>query len=149
MKLHALWVTAIVLGLGGCGQQEQPESSQAASEEAAGVAESAMQDAGKPMAEVDQAFIDHMHAHAEQLDELMFALADNDLDGALTPAYWLSRHETVQGIPEAWQQYVIDMRAAAARVGASRDLETAKAAAAEITAHCQACHAAAGVSALQ
>ncbi len=145
MKFHALWIAAIILGLAGCGDRSAPEAQQAESPATDAAAEAP---AATLSAKVDQAFLDHMHAHADQLDELMFALADDDLDGALTPAYWLSRHDSVEGIPEEWQQYVTGMRVAAAAVGEARDLETARAAAEKITEQCQACHAVAGVNAL-
>ena len=137
MRIHALLLTAFALCLSACGKQEPVEPEQAAPVEAADAAD-------KP--QFDQAFIDHMHAHAEQLDELMFALADEDLDGALTPAYWLSRHDAVEGIPDEWQQHVTGMREAAAAVGAADDLETARKAAESISTHCQACHTAAGIN---
>ena len=95
---------------------------------------------------VDEEFINHMHVHAEQMDELMFALSDGDLDGAMTPAYWLSRHRTVSTeVPEDWQQHIQGMREAALAVEASTDLESARAAAERISIHCQGCHSAAGV----
>ena len=150
MKSHAFWITAIALSLAACGKQEQPEAQQSESPGAAAPAvESATPTPAEPAAEVDQAFIDHMHAHAEQLDELMFALADEDLEGARTPAYWLSRHDTVGGIPIEWQDHVVAMRKAAMEVGAAADLASARAAAEQLSDHCQACHAAAGVSALE
>lgn len=142
MKVHALLLTASVLCLSACTRQDTAEPGPSANEQAASVTEAA---ADRP--QFDQAFIDHMHAHAEQLDELMFALADDDLEGALTPAYWLSRHETVEGIPDDWQQYVTGMREAAAVVETAQDLDTAKTAAERISDQCQACHAAAGISA--
>ncbi len=142
MRVHALLLTAFALCFSACSKREPEQAEPAAAEQASVTAEAA---AERP--QFDQAFIDHMHAHAEQLDELMFALADDDLEGALTPAYWLSRHETVDGIPEEWQQYVTGMREAAAAVEAARNLETAKAAAEKISAQCQACHTAAGISA--
>jgi cytochrome c556 len=145
MRLHVLWITAIVLGIAGCGERDKPEAQQAESP-APAAAEAEAPEAAAGAAEVKQAFIDHMHAHAEQLDELMFALADDDLDGAMTPAYWLSSHDSVEGIPEDWQQFVVGMRTAAAEVGTATDLATAKAAAEKISEHCQACHTAAGVS---
>ena len=141
MRVHALWLTAFTLCLSACSEQEPAEPEQVVAEQAAVAEETA---AVEP--EVDQAFIDHMHAHAEQLDELMFALADGDLQGAMTPAFWLSRHDTVEGIPEEWQQYVTGMREAAAAVEVANDLETAKAAAEDISNQCQACHGAAGVN---
>lgn len=139
MRVHALLLTAFTLCLSACSKQQPAEPEQAATEQAA---------AAEEQPRFDQAFIDHMHAHAEQLDELMFALADDDLQGAMTPAFWLSRHDTVEGIPEDWRQYVTGMREAAAAVEAANDLETAKAAAEDISNQCQACHSAAGVNAL-
>lgn len=146
MKAHAFWITAVALGLAACGKQEQPAEEPAESADAAAPAmEAETPEPAAPAIEVDQAFIDHMHAHAEQLDELMFALADEDLEGAMTPAYWLSRHETVGGVPIEWQDHVAGMRKAALEVGAASDLESARAAAERISENCQACHAAAGV----
>jgi len=78
----------------------------------------------------------------------MFALADDDLVGAMTPAFWLSRHDGVEGIPVEWQQYVTGMRQAASAVEAANDLETARVAAERISDQCQACHNAAGVNSL-
>ena len=141
MRVHVLLLTAFTLCLAACSKQEPAEPEQPATEQTAVVEQVA--DA-RP--EFDQAFIDHMHAHAEQLDELMFALADGDLEAAMTPAFWLSRHDAVEGIPEQWQQYVTGMREGAAAVEAASDLETAKAAAESISASCQGCHSAAGIS---
>ena len=146
MKAHAFWITAIALSLAACGRQEQPEAQQAESAPATAPAvEAEAPEAAAPAAEVNQAFVDHMHAHAEQLDELMFALADEDLEGAMTPAYWLSRHQTVGGIPVEWQDHIVGMRKAALEVGAATDLESARAAAERISESCQGCHTAAGV----
>ena len=72
-------------------------------------------------------------------------LADEDLEGAMTPAYWLSRHQTVGGIPVEWQDHIVSMRKAALEVGAATDLESARAAAERISESCQGCHTAAGV----
>ena len=141
MRVHVLLLTAFALCLSACSKQEQAEPEQPATELAAAVEEVVAQ-----QPEFDQAFIDHMHAHAEQLDELMFALADGDLEAAMTPAFWLSRHDAVTGIPEAWQPYVTGMRDAAAEVEAANDLETARAAAERISDSCQSCHSAAGIS---
>lgn len=143
MRVHALLLTAFAFCLAACGKQEPAETGQPVTDESA-VAE----EAATARPEFDQAFIDHMHAHAEQLDELMFALADGDLEGAMTPAFWLSRHETVAGVPDEWQQYVSGMRAAAAEVEAANDLDTAAAAAERISDQCQACHNVAGINAL-
>ncbi len=139
MKPHALWIAAIALSLSACGERQQAETPQAQTSPAA---ETTAKDL---RAEVDEAFIEHMHMHAEQLDDLMFALADEDLEASRTPAYWLSRHETVKGIPDEWQQYVIEVRRAALEVEQAEDLESARAAGEKLSARCQDCHAAAGV----
>jgi cytochrome c556 len=94
----------------------------------------------------DEAFIDHMHAHAEQLDNLNFALADDDLEGAMTAAYWLSGHQEVSGIKDEWQPFLVGMRKAAQGVEEATDLEAARAAAERINDNCQGCHDVAGVN---
>ena len=138
MNIHTFWITAIALCLAACSKQEPADPQPPENDQVAAPAE-----------EIDEAFIAHMHKHAEQLDDLMFALADGDLEAAGTPAYWLSQHETVEGIPEQWRNYVTSMRNAAYEVEMANNLETARAAAEEISAQCQGCHTAAGVSALK
>ena len=142
MKTYALWLASFALVLAACGKQEPAEPQQP--DDTATPAASVVEESA-PASSFDDAFTQHMHKHADQLDDLMFALADDDLDGAMTPAYWLSTHDTIEGVPEEWQQYVVGMRTAASEVEAADDLESARAAAQEISSHCQACHAAAGV----
>jgi len=142
MKIHTLWITAIALCFVACTKQEPVEPPPPENDQAAAPAE-------ETNSEFSEAFISHMHAHAEKLDDLMFALADDDLEGAATPAYWLSQHETADGVPEEWRNYITSMRNAAYEVETASDLETARAAAEDITVQCQACHAAAGVSAFE
>ena len=142
MKINALTIAAIAFGLAACGEQAPPATQEA---EPPAAEPEASVEPSQAETMVDQEFIDHMHAHAEHMDELMFAQADGDFDGAMTPAYWLSRHKSVAGVPEEWQQYLIGMREAALAVERATDLDTARAAAEEITVHCQGCHAAAGV----
>ena len=72
-------------------------------------------------------------------------LADGDLEGAMTPAYWLSQHDALEGIPEDLQSYVTGIRAAASSVEEASDLETARAEAQRITEECQGCHDATGI----
>lgn len=139
MKTHALWIAAIALGIAACTDRQQAAPPQAETTPSADTT------ASHVGAEIDEAFIEHMHMHAEQLDELMFALADEDLEAARTPAYWLSRHETVQGIPDEWQQFVVGVRRAALQVEQANDLDTARAAGETLSSRCQDCHAAAGV----
>ena len=93
------------------------------------------------------AFMQHMHLHANQIDKLNLALAEGDFDGAMTPAYWLSRHDEVDGIPADLQKYIKGMRAAASDVESASDFDTARAAAERITVQCQGCHSAADVDA--
>lgn len=145
MNIRTPGIISIVfftLTLAACGQQEQAEPGQPQSDQVAAPAE----EAPAADAAADDAVVDHMHSHAEKLDDLMFALADGDLERARTPAYWLSQHEVLEGIPEEWQDYAIGMHNAAYEVEIAEDLEAARAAAEDISAHCQGCHAAAGLS---
>ena len=141
MKLHTLWIIAIALCLAACSKQEPADPQAPEADQAAAPAEE-MQEA--PPA-IDTAFISHMHEHAAKLDDLMLALADGDLEAAATPAYWLSQHDTVEGVPDELRDYVTGMRNAAYDVEMAEDIETARAAAEQISAQCQGCHAAAGV----
>lgn len=93
-----------------------------------------------------EALLDHMHAHAEQLDDLNFALDDGDLFRASTSAYWLGRHDVIKGLPDDLQPHVVGMRDAARAVEEAEDVETAKVAAKRVGEACQACHEAAEVS---
>jgi cytochrome c556 len=145
MKTRTFWITAIALCLAACSKQEPAEPQSPENDQAAVPAE----DVEATGPKFDEAFIKHMHEHAEKLDELMFALADDDLEGAQTPAYWLSQHDTVDGVPEEWQIYVTSMRNAAYEVETANDLDAARAAAEDITEQCQGCHTTAGVSAFE
>ena len=145
MRLHALLVLGFAASIFGCAAKEQTTPGQPAE------AESAVTAVGPDATPVptgdwrNAAFLDHMHAHAEHLDDLNFALGDDDLGMAMTPAYWLSRHEAVGGLPEELQPFLVRMREAARAVEAAQDIETARAAAKRIGAECQGCHNAAGV----
>jgi hypothetical protein len=135
MKLHALWIICLAAAIAGCAASEN----------------TAPQAGPKSAAEQSKewqhsAFVDHMHAHADYLDDLNYALDDGDLERAKTPAYWLSRHKEVSGLPKDLQPYLKQMHVAAEDVGAAQDLDTARAAARRIAAACRACHKAAGVA---
>lgn len=149
MKLHTVWIIGLAASIVGCAEREQAASEQASDPEPAAVTEAPAIDGEAASARIEElrnsAFLDHMHAHAEHLDELNFALDDGELDKALTPAYWLSQHQPVSGIPEDLQPFVDSMREAARAVEAAEDLETARAAADRISTACQGCHAAMGV----
>lgn len=139
MRLHLILVFGIILGVAACGEREQApaEPMDAATEDAVIV-----DDIWK-----NQAFIDHMHLHAERLDELNFALADGDLDSAKASANWLSTHDTNDDIQADWMPHLYRMREEAQAVEAAPDIETAQAAALQITVQCQICHAAVGINA--
>ena len=134
MKSHMLLIAACACVATGCAPKEQEAP---APEPAAAPAKPAWQ---------NESFLSHMHDHAEMLDRLNFALADEDLASALTPAYWLSTHETVDGLPEELQPFLAGMRDAARAVEVAADLDAARAASEEITVQCQGCHEAAGVN---
>jgi cytochrome c556 len=147
MKLHSLLIVGLALCVTGCGKKEEPAPEPAVEPQAAPAAEPAPAEppAVEEQIRRDADFIDHMHAHAEQLDNLNFALADDDLDGAMTAAYWLSGHQEVAGLNEEWRPFLEGMREAAQAVEEAPDLETARAAAERINEQCQGCHNAAGV----
>ena len=94
----------------------------------------------------NEAFVAHMHEHAEKLDELNFALADGNLEAAKAAANWLSTHDTNTDIQADWMPHLYRMREEADAVGAAADIETAQAAAMQITIQCQECHAAVGIN---
>ena len=142
MKLHVLLIIGFALSVTGCEKKEQAAPEQV--EEAQTVAPAAELMVDKKSEEFE-AFLRHMHTHADQVDEINMALADGDLDAAREPAAWLSRHEQVSGIPPAWQPHLTGMRDAARDVENAPDLEAARTASLRITRQCQACHAAAGI----
>ncbi len=145
MKLHMLLVIGFAAGIVGCAEKEQAVPEQGSEMEAATPAVEPEATAAQAKDWIDSRFMDHMHVHAEQLDDLNFALADGDLEAAGMPAYWLSRHKTVGGLPLDLRQFVIRMREAARAVEEADDLVAAGAAAEQISAQCQGCHAAVGV----
>ena len=144
MKLHALLMVGLAMCVAGCAEKKEPEPEPAVEPQAAAPA-AAKTPAVEEETVRDAEFIKHMHAHAEQLDDLNFALADGDLPGALTAAYWLSGHQEVSGIREEWRPYLDGMREAAKTIEEAKDIEAARAAAERINENCQGCHEAAGV----
>jgi len=146
MKLQVLLIVGSLLSIAACAKEEQPAPEPAGDAQAA-AAEPAPADDHASVAyhSMGDEFVEHMHAHAEQLDNLNFALADDDLDGAMTAAYWLAGHQEVTGLPAELQPFLAGMRAAAREVEQAPDLDTARAAAERISEQCQGCHDAAGV----
>lgn len=147
MKSRMFWTFALASCLIACGKQPPADEApvEPAAEEPVVAAEPAPVEPDTAKPEFSQAFVDHMHAHAERVDELMYALEDGDLDEAKAAAYWLAKHKTVDGIPDDWLKYVANMREAAARVETAVDVESARVAAEAISPQCQSCHAAAGI----
>jgi cytochrome c556 len=143
---------SLCFALTACSGGERPTGGVASGEADATIAqETAPESATEPFEPdpgiiVDEAFLTHMHAHADMLDEINYALADGNLEAAMTPAYWLSKHHDFEGMPQEWKPYVDAMRKAAAEVESAPNLETARAAAARIDDHCRDCHKAAGVT---
>jgi cytochrome c556 len=163
MKLHVLLLIAFAVGIAACGEKEQaaaPIESEVDAPEAVAtempgaetleaVEDELDVDSDATLADVQEwrteALLDHMHAHAEQLDDLNYALDDGDLDRASMAAYWLSRHETIAGLPDSLQPFVAGLRDSARAVEAAEDLDGARAAAKGVGEACQACHDAADV----
>ena len=147
MKSRMFWTFALASCLIACGKQPPADEApiEPAAEEPVAAAEPAPVEPEAVKPEFGEAFLDHMHAHAERVDELMYALDDGDLDEAKAAAYWLAKHKTVDGIPDDWLKYVANMREAASRVETAVDIESARVAAEAISPQCQSCHAAAGI----
>ena len=152
MKLHSLLIVGFALCVSACAEKKAPEPEAAPAPEPQAAEPAPAEAAPVETAEAEeqsarsQEFIDHMHAHAEQLDDLNFSLADDDLEGAMTAAYWLSGHQEVEGIEEEWRPFLKGMREAAQAVEEAADIETARAAAERINENCQGCHELAGVN---
>jgi len=152
MKLHILLIIGFSAIVAGCAEKEQPapeQGSEMAPATSAVIEAPEVEPEATSAQEEDwrnTAFLDHMHVHAEHLDDLNYALDDGDLERALIPAYWLSRHKTVSNLPAEFQPFVIGMRDAARAVEEAEDLAAARAAAAQISLECQACHAAVGIA---
>jgi len=143
MKLHLLLIVGFALSMTGCAEKEQavPE----AVDEAQAPPPAAEASPAKTEKWLNDAFLKHMHRHAGELDKLNLALANGDLDTAITSANWLSRHDAVTSIPAELQLYLDGMREAARAVGEATDLEAARLPAERITDNCQGCHIAAGI----
>ena len=151
MKLHTLFVIGLTMGLTACAKEEQV-AAPADEVEAPAAAEAPAAEAPAAEAstvEKDQmgtaAFIEHMHHHASQLGQLKAALEVGSLPAAQRPAYWLSGHEEVSGVPEGWRVYIDGMHDGARAVDSAENIEQARAAAKQIEASCNACHESAGI----
>jgi soluble cytochrome b562 len=147
MKLHVLLIIGFALSVTGCDKKEQaaPGQTDDAQTTAPPAESAAAEDPAIKKSYQYDGFLEHMHAHADQIDEINMALSDGDLDAARKPAAWLSRHEPASGIPAEWQPYLDGMREAARLVEGATDLEAATAASILITEQCQGCHTAAGI----
>ena len=126
--MHAILIVGLAICVSACAEKKEP----AVEPQAAAPAEPAP--AETPAVEEESA-----------RDAEFIALADGDLPGALTAAYWLSGHQEVSGIREEWRPYLEGMREAAKSIEEAKDLDAARAAAERITEQCQGCHDAAGV----
>ena len=145
MKPSMMVLIGFAVGMTGCAEKEQFATEQA---NAVPPAVSTVEpEAAAAQIENWRAsnFLDHMHAHAEHLDNLNNALEDGDFERAMTPAYWLSRHDSLGGLPADLQPFLIHLREAGRVVEESKDLAAARAAAEQVGKQCLGCHTAAGV----
>ena len=144
MRLRTILALGLVLGVAGCADKEQASSAPAG--------DTAMTapdvDSATAVDDVwqNESFIEHMHLHAEKLDDLNFALADEDLEAAKAAADWLASHDTDSNMQSDWMPFLYRMRTDAEAVAAAPDLASAQAAAERITVQCQECHRAVGIS---
>lgn len=130
MKTYLLWILGYALIVASCTVQDT--TTPVAVDSRSGV-------------QTNTKFLQHMHEHADKLDDINFALADGNLERASIPAFWMAKHQMLDRIPRKWHKYVTGMRAAAQEVEYANDLDTARAASQRITEQCQGCHAAAGI----
>ena len=144
MKLHMILVVGCVLTAAGCAEKEQV-TTEAVDEAPMTAPESVAPTAGNKIWQ-NETFRMHMHVHAEKLDDLNYALADGDLEAAKTPAKWLADHDSETDVQSDWLPILYRMRTEAEAVQAAPDLAIARGAAERITAQCQECHVAVGVS---
>ena len=129
MKSHVYLIIGLTLIMSACERAEQDAPPQAVE---------------SPSYEYD-GILRHMHRHADQIDLLNNALANDDIDASKSPARWLHRHDTMIGVPVDWQPYLAELREAARVVESADDIAAAEAASLRIVEQCRDCHAAAGI----
>ena len=142
MKWYMMLVIGFVLSVTGCAEKEQGSMDEAQMPASEVAVPTAVDEVWQ-----NEAFVAHMHLHAEALDDLNFALADGDLEAAKVPANWLSSHDTASDVPSDWLPFLYAMRTEAEGVENAPDIATASAAAERINVRCQQCHAAIGINA--
>lgn len=138
MKLNYPWLFLAAMCVGACADKNDgvgvetnlPQASPVLSED----------EGDEPLTLRTSPSMMHMHTHAEQLDRLRRALDAGDVEAAGTPAYWLAKHETVDGLPDELLPYVDRMREAALIIERTHDLAVARAAAARLETSCEDCH---------
>jgi len=144
MKLHMIMALGLVLAATSCAEKEQaaPETADQAPTTPPAAATNA------PGTEIwqNESFREHMHLHAQNLDDLNFALADGDLDSAKVSASWLESHDTDADVQSEWLPHLYRMRAEAAVIRTAPDLATARVAAERLSMQCQECHLAVGIN---
>jgi hypothetical protein len=145
MKLHTLLIVGFAVSMMGCAEKEQAAPEPPVEEAQVPPPTTEATPAGTEEWQTD-GLLTHMHRHADRLDDLNIALAEGNLDSAMAPAEWLSRHNEVNGVPSDWQMYLDGMREAALAVREAPDLEAARTAAERITEQCQGCHTTAGIA---
>ena len=138
MKHSFLLMIGLALFVAGCAQEESADTAAAADEAVAAAADLAPWETDDSWR--DAGFMQYMHMKAEKMDEVNFALADDDLEAAKEPARWLATHDTYAEIQSEWLPYQYAMRDEAQNLVAASDLATARATAERINARCQACH---------
>jgi len=145
MKWNMPLIVGFAVCLTACSEKQQAEPEA----EESSIATMSDAPAAESVEWQNEALLAHMHEHADQLDNLNFALADGDLVAAMTPAYWLSRHDEDSAYPARFQPFIAGMREAALAVEMAPDIDAARQAAERITVQCQGCHAAAGIDRVQ
>lgn len=82
----------------------------------------------------------HMHEHLGRITTIKSLIIMGNLDGVREPAIWLADHETVDGLPADFEQYVGLMRQYAREVNNAIDLKSAAIAVSGMAQTCSNCH---------
>ena len=83
---------------------------------------------------------EHMRDHFEQVRGVQAGVIRGDLNAVRAAAKWVATHEALEGMPQDWEPYVVQMRSAAEEAVAAPDIATAAVATATMGSTCAACH---------
>ncbi len=83
---------------------------------------------------------EYMRDHFEQVRGVQLGVIRGDLRAVRAAAKWVATHDALEGMPQGWEPYVVQMRGAAEEAAAASDIASAAAATATMGRACAACH---------